>query len=75
MSTSKNLELDQSDELYQPRPTFQNVKSYDRLWKITVKDTSVNKQVIYVCPYVSVATGHHVTPNVPTIKGEETFTG
>lgn len=68
-------EIKQDDELFKSKPKFASVDNYDRLWKVTVKDLNGKREIVYVCPYVSIATGHHGTPNLVSFKGQGTFPG
>jgi cation diffusion facilitator CzcD-associated flavoprotein CzcO len=54
---------------------FKNLTSFDKLWKVTVKDLSLNKELVYVTPYVSVCTGHHSKPRFAEFPGQDTFKG
>ena len=54
---------------------FKNLSSYDKLWKVTVRDLKLNEERVYVTPYVSVCTGHHATPRMAEFPGQDTFTG
>lgn len=54
---------------------FQNIKNYDKLWKVTTKNHETNIETIYVTPYVCVASGHHATPKYASFPGQDTFKG
>ena len=47
----------------------------EKAWKISIEDTEKNEERIIVANYVSIASGHHSTPESATFKGQETFTG
>ncbi|CAF0901430.1 unnamed protein product, partial [Brachionus calyciflorus] len=66
-------ELNKSDVLYSENLKFQNMDNYERLWKLTVKVE--NREIVYISPYVAVATGHHFAPKHVKFPGQETFTG
>ena len=67
-------ELNPEDPLYKNKPTFENVKFYDKLWTVKVRDLSKNgEEVTYLTPYVSVASGHHGLPIYAEFPGQETF--
>jgi hypothetical protein len=47
----------------------------EKIWKITVKDLNLNKEKVFIAPYVCVATGHHAAPRYAQLPGQETFPG
>jgi cation diffusion facilitator CzcD-associated flavoprotein CzcO len=47
----------------------------EKAWKISVEDTKTNEERIIVANYVSIASGHHGTPELAKFKGQETFSG
>lgn len=67
--------MKRDDDLWKSVPKFNNLPSYEKLWKLRVKDTLTGDEVIYVSPFVSVCSGHHGTPRMAKFEGEETFTG
>jgi dimethylaniline monooxygenase (N-oxide forming) len=54
---------------------FKNLPSFDKLWKVTVKDLNLNKEQTYISPYVSVCSGHHSKPRYAEFPGQNTFPG
>lgn len=68
-------ELEADHELIKNKPIFDNVKFFDKLWKIIVKDLKTNKESIYITPYVSIASGHHGTPTYAQFPGQDSFKG
>ena len=62
-------------EFEEIKPTFETIKSYDKLWRVHVKDLVNNNEVTYLTPYVSVCSGHHGTPRFAKFPGQETFKG
>lgn len=69
------VELEKDSELYQSKPSFNRIKSYDKLWKVKVKDLDLNMELVYVAPFVSLATGHHGTPKEVDFPGLSSFKG
>ena len=65
--------MNKDHPLYQNKPTFNNIKFYDKLWSLRVKDLKTNEEVTYIAPYVSVASGHHGVPSYAEFPGQETF--
>ncbi len=66
-------ELSEDHELNKNRPQFENIKFYDRLWSVKVRDLENNIEKVYIAPYVSVASGHHGLPSYAQFPGQETF--
>lgn len=46
-----------------------------KAWKIIIQDLKTNKEQIIIANYVSIASGHHGTPETVKFPGQETFTG
>jgi cation diffusion facilitator CzcD-associated flavoprotein CzcO len=57
------------------QPEFQNIRFYDKLWKVVVRDLKSGEEKSYVTPFVSIASGHHATPIYADFPGQETFPG
>lgn len=47
----------------------------EKAWKILVEDSKSNHQITIVTNYVSIASGHHGTPEYARFSGQETFKG
>ena len=47
----------------------------EKAWKISIQDTKTNEEKVIITNYVSIASGHHGTPEFASFKGQETFTG
>lgn len=54
---------------------FPSLEKYDKLWKVKVKDNTTGLELIYVTPYVAVATGHHSKPKHVEFPGQDSFKG
>lgn len=57
------------------KPKFENIKNYEKLWKITAINLENNDEIFYITPFLSIATGHHSTPIKAKFKGQENFHG
>lgn len=69
-------ELASNHEFYgNKKPEFKTIRKYEKLWKIRVKDLELNEEMVYISPYVSIATGHHGTPVYADFPGLDSFKG
>ena len=72
-----SLELNPSNNEYfgstNEWPKFGNLQSYSRLWKVKVQKK--DQTVVYITPYIAIASGHHATPVYADFEGQKTFKG
>jgi cation diffusion facilitator CzcD-associated flavoprotein CzcO len=68
-------ELDKNDDLYTKLPAFATIKFYEKLWRVTSRDTKTGETTVYVTPYVNICSGHHAEPIYADFPGQDTFPG